>query len=61
MYVRSIEVPEGKRKVLKMLSGGTGSGEIRLYKRIRKNLELIEQAHIAGCVCEYGQLEEPEE
>lgn len=61
MYVRSAEVPEGKRKVLKMLTGGTGTGEIRLYKRIRKNLELIEHAHIAGALCEYGQLEEPEE
>ncbi len=60
MYVKSIEIPEGNRNVLKMLCGGTGTGEIRLYKRFRKNLELIEHAKIASALCEYGQLEKPE-
>ena len=60
MYVKSVELPEGNRRLLKVLSGGTGTGEIRLYKRIRKNLELIEHAHIASAICEYGQEELPE-
>lgn len=61
MYVRSLELPEGERKVLKELCGGTGIGEIRLYKRVRKNLELIEHAEIQTCLCEFGQIELPEE
>lgn len=60
MYVRSLELPEGERKVLKQLMGGNGTGEIRLYKRIKKNLELIEHAEIQTCLCEFGQLELPE-
>lgn len=60
MYVKSVEIPEGKRNVLKMLCGGTGTGEIRLYRQFGKNLELIEHAKIAGALCEYGQLEKPE-
>lgn len=60
MYVKSVELSEGNRRLLKVLSGGTGTGEIRLYKRIRKNLELIEHAHIASAICEYGQEELPE-
>ncbi len=60
MFVRSIELPEGGRKILKVLSGGTGNGEIRLYKKIKKNLELIEHAKIQNCLCEYGKIELPE-
>lgn len=60
MYVKSVEIPEGNRNVLKMLCGGTGTGEIRLYRRFGKNLELIEHAKIASALCEYGQLEKPE-
>ncbi len=60
MFVRSIELPDGGRKILKVLSGGTGSGEIRLYKKIKKNLELIEHAKIQNCLCEYGKIELPE-
>ena len=60
MFVRSFELPEGKRNILKVLSGSTGTGEIRLYKRIHKNLELIEHAEIAGALCEFGQKEESE-
>lgn len=57
LFVRSWEKPEGKRKILRILSGATGIGEIRLYKRIHKNLELIEHAHIASAFCEFGQPE----
>lgn len=60
MYVKSVEIPEGNRNVLKMLCGGAGTGEVRLYRRFGKNLELIEHAKIASVLCEYGQLEKPE-
>ncbi len=54
MFVRSVELPEGGRKTLKILCG-TGTGELRLYRRVRKNLELIEHTHIAGALCEFGR------
>jgi tocopherol cyclase len=61
LFVRNIELPEGGRKMMKQLAGGTGTGEIRLYHHVgKKNLELIEDAHIANALCEFGQLEMPE-
>ena len=60
LCVRNIELPEGGRKMMKQLTGGTGTGEIRLYHHVGKNLELIEDAHIANALCEFGQLEMPE-
>lgn len=45
----------GDGSLLKVLCGGSGSGEIRLYKQIKKSLELIQHAKILGASCEYGQ------
>ncbi|MBR4005326.1 MAG: hypothetical protein IKI90_05705 [Treponema sp.] len=61
MFLRDYECPEGNRKVLRLAGGGTGSGELRLYKKIKKNLELIEHVHVANIVCEYGNIELPNE
>lgn len=55
---RTIEMPEGNRKVLNMLEGGTGVGEIKLYKRVRNTLEQIENAKINKAICEYGHVED---
>ena len=60
LFVRSWEIPEGNRKVLKILSGATG-GEIRMYRKIRDSLELIEHAHIATALSEFGQPETSEQ
>ena len=57
MFVRDYEMPEGRRKLLKIL-GGTGNGEIRIYKKIGKNLELLEHANVYDSICEFGQTEE---
>lgn len=57
MFVRDYEMPQGKRCLLKVL-GGIGNGEIRVYKKVRKNLELLEHANINDAVCEFGQTEE---
>lgn len=61
LFVRSWEIPEGNRNILKILSGVSSDGEIRLYKKIRGSLELIEHASIASALCEYGQPEMPEQ
>lgn len=57
MFVRDYEMSEGKRKLLKIL-GGIGTGEIRVYKKVRKNLELLEHANVYDSICEFGQTEE---
>lgn len=57
MFVRDYEMPQGKRCLLRIL-GGNGSGEIRIYKKIGKNLELLEHANVYDSICEYGQTEE---
>lgn len=61
LFLRDYESPSGERKVMRVLSSGTGVGRIRLYKVIRKSLELIESAEISKCVCEYGNLEKAED
>ncbi len=58
MFVRDYEVPQGKRTLLKVLGGGTGSGEVRVYKKHGKNLELLEHANIYDALCEFGRIEE---
>lgn len=60
MFVRDYECPEGARKLLKVLGGGNGTGEVKVFKKIKKNLELIEDVRISNVVCEYGNIELPE-
>ena len=58
MLVRDYELPEGNHRVLKVLSGYHGNGELRIYKKIKKNLELIHHAKIENCISEFGNVEE---
>ncbi len=57
LSVRDYEIPQGERTLLKILGSGSGTGEIRVYKKTGKNLELLEHANIYGAVCEFGQTE----
>ncbi len=57
---RVLELPEGNRKVLSILQGATGTGEIKLFKKIRNTLEQIEYAEITKAVCEFGHEEDGE-
>ncbi|MCI1209936.1 MAG: hypothetical protein LKF96_10880 [Treponema sp.] len=52
------EIPSGGR-LLQVLRSGSADGEIRYYNKIKKNLELIEHAHISNAVCEFGAMEKP--
>ncbi|MBO4403871.1 MAG: hypothetical protein J5780_00890 [Treponema sp.] len=60
VFVRDYETPDGARKLMKVLGGANGTGELRLYKKIKKNLELIEHVKVENSVCEYGNIELPE-
>ena len=57
---RTIELPEGRRKVLNLLEGGAGTGEIKLYKHIGNTLEQIEHATLTKVICEFGHIEDGE-
>ncbi|MBP5402823.1 MAG: hypothetical protein J6Y36_06660 [Treponema sp.] len=57
MLVRDYELPYGDHKVQKILSGYEGNGELRIYKKIKKNLDLIHHAKIENCISEYGNVE----
>lgn len=57
LSVRDYEIPQGKRTLQKILGSGNGSGEIRIYKKNKKNLELLEHANVYDAVCEFGQKE----
>ena len=61
MFVRDYETPEGQRQLLKVLGGGTGFGEIRVYRKVGHNLELLEHANVNDAVCEYGSIDKIEE
>ena len=60
MFLRDYECPEGKRKVLRVAGAGTGTGELKVFKKIKKALEQIEYARVENMVCEYGGIEFPE-
>ncbi|MCR5189241.1 MAG: hypothetical protein K6C97_09925 [Treponema sp.] len=60
LYNRKLELPEGSRKVLNLLEGASGYGEIKLYKHIGNTLEQIEHAKLIKVVCEFGQNEDGE-
>ena len=55
---RTLELPEGTRKILNVVQGATGTGEIKLFKKNRNTLEQIEYANITNAVCEFGHEED---
>ncbi|GMO60206.1 MAG: hypothetical protein Ta2A_06300 [Treponemataceae bacterium] len=60
MHSKTYKIPQtGKeeKKVLSILSGATGKGELKLYKKSGKTLEQIEIANLDHVICEYGGIE----
>ena len=60
MLVRDYELPQGGKKLLKVLGGGNGYGEIKIFKKVKKNLELLEHANILNAVCDFGNIDSTE-
>lgn len=59
MSVRSYICPTNPREEMQVLGGSTGTGELRLYRKIKKKrLELIEHAILQDVRCEYGGREQ---
>ncbi len=60
LSARKLELPEGGQKVMSMVQSGTGTGEIKMFRRRGKNLEQIEYARVSKVFCEFGHSEAPE-
>lgn len=60
LFNRKYEAPEGKRKLLNLVQSSSGIGEIKLYKKIKNDLEQIEYARITNAICEFGHTEDGE-
>lgn len=58
LFVRNYEIPQGNRTLMKILSGGEGRGEIKVFKKVKQNLEMISHIGIYNCISEYGHTEE---
>lgn len=54
MFSKVYESPLGKHLARKILTGVSGEGELRIYKKIRKNLDLIHYVKIEDCISEIG-------
>lgn len=55
LSVRNIERSMGGRRVIRLLAGADGVGTVRLFQYVKKNLVLIDEAHVASALCEFGQ------
>jgi hypothetical protein len=55
MKLKTYEVPSDSTKKLHLLTGVTGNAEIRVYKMVKKTLELVEHVRTAHALCEYGE------
>ncbi len=60
MFLRDYECPEGARKVLRIAGSGNGTGELKVFRKIKKTLEQIEYIGLENMLCEYGGIESPE-
>lgn len=54
LIIKDYDMPQGGGALLKVVSGASATGEIRLYRQIKKSLELILHAKIVSAVAEYG-------
>lgn len=61
LIIKDYDLPQGDGALLKVVSGASATGEIRLYRQIQKTLELIQHAKIVSAVAEYGVRDSVEE
>jgi tocopherol cyclase len=55
MLLINYESPDGKKRHNRLWNGGTGVGEIKLFKREKQELELVDHMSINNVGCEYGE------
>ena len=57
LYNRQLELACGNRNILNVVQSAFGVGEIKIYKKIKNDLEQIEFIKSEKTVCEFGQKE----
>ncbi len=55
MLLINYEAPNGKKLHNRLWNGGTGYGRIKLYRRHKTGLKLIDDIEIKNVGCEYGE------
>ncbi|GKX67950.1 tocopherol cyclase family protein [Inconstantimicrobium mannanitabidum] len=60
MLLINYESPSGEKKHNRLWNGGTGFGEIKLYKKQGKDKILIDHLEINNAGCEYGEYSQNE-
>ena len=55
MLFVSYESPDGMKRHNRLFNGGTGTGEVRLYRKARGKLELVRAVYADRVGCEYGE------
>ena len=55
MIFVNYEDPDGVKRFDRLWNGGNGYGNVKLYKKRGKNLELIDDIKCGHVGCEYGE------
>lgn len=55
MILVNYEAPDGSKRHNRLWNGGNGTGNVKLYRKTGKNLELIDDIAVKNIGCEYGE------
>ena len=55
MLLVNYEAPDGSKRHNNLWNGGNGVGNIKLYRKKKKELELIDDIEVSHVGCEYGE------
>lgn len=55
MLLVNYESPDGKKRHNRLWNGGTGTANVKLYKKVKGKLELIDEVQAKHLGCEYGE------
>lgn len=55
MLLVNYEAPDGSKRHNRLWNGGNGTAEIKLYKKTREGLKLVDDMRAAHVGCEYGE------
>ena len=57
MLLINYEEPDGRKRHNRLWNGGNGEGDIKLYRKVKGGLQLIDDIHSKNIGCEYGEFD----
>ena len=57
MLLINYEEPDGRKRHNRLWNGGNGEGDIKLYRKVKGGLHLIDDIHAKNIGCEYGEFD----